>query len=248
MGSAAAFAQEQPAAPQKPCQYTVTDSGAKISGDQNCVQQPQAPADTPASKKFPFPGEAGAMDAPEADAKKNAPANGGDSAAKKFPFPGETDAGGEAGGLKDAGSSGESSSSSSSSSSGSGDMGSSSSAAGAPSPDDVNSDTPPAPKRGLHKKPEPPPKDIATQEAEDLQVAGFYMNDKNWRGAYGRAQHAVGLVGDDADAHLALAEAARKLGKLDEAEKEYRKTLELDPVPKSRKAAEKALTEMTGGS
>jgi Tfp pilus assembly protein PilF len=112
----------------------------------------------------------------------------------------------------------------------------------------VNSDTPPAPKRNTHKKPEPPPKNIAQQEAEDLQVASFYMNDKNWRGAYGRAQDAVRLYDDDPDAHLALAEAARKLGKLDEAEKEYRRTLALDPVPKTRKAAERALKEMTGGS
>jgi tetratricopeptide (TPR) repeat protein len=67
------------------------------------------------------------------------------------------------------------------------------------------------------------------------------------KGAYARAKDAVSLVDDDAAAHLALAEAARKLGKLDEAESNYKKCLDLDPIPKVRKAAEKALKEMQGG-
>jgi Tfp pilus assembly protein PilF len=57
----------------------------------------------------------------------------------------------------------------------------------------------------------------------------------------------VSLADDDADAHLALAEAARRLGKLDEAEQHYKKCLTLDPVPKTKRAAEKALKEMSGG-
>jgi Tfp pilus assembly protein PilF len=84
--------------------------------------------------------------------------------------------------------------------------------------------------------------------AEDLQVAGFYQNDGNFRGAYMRAKDAVSISADDPDAHLALAEAARKLGKLDEAEQNYKKCLALDPVPKTKKAAQAALKEMTGGS
>jgi Tfp pilus assembly protein PilF len=67
-------------------------------------------------------------------------------------------------------------------------------------------------------------------------------------GAYARARDAVSIAAEDADAHLALAEAARRLGKLDEAEQNYRRCLQLDPVPKTRKAAEKALKEMTGGA
>jgi len=78
-------------------------------------------------------------------------------------------------------------------------------------------------------------------------VAEFYQRDGNYRGAYGRAQDAVQLADDDAEAHYALAIAARKLGKLDEAEKHFRRTLELDPFPKTRKAAAAALKEMTGG-
>lgn len=78
-------------------------------------------------------------------------------------------------------------------------------------------------------------------------MAGFYQNDGDFRGAYLRAKDAVSIADEDADAHLALADAARKLGKLDEAEQNYRRCLQLDPVPKTRKAAEKALKEMTGG-
>ena len=85
------------------------------------------------------------------------------------------------------------------------------------------------------------------REEEDVQVAGFYMNDGNFKGAYDRAKDAVTLDKTDPSAHLALAESARKLGKLDEAESEYKQCLGLDPVPKDRKVAEKALREMTGG-
>jgi Tfp pilus assembly protein PilF len=84
------------------------------------------------------------------------------------------------------------------------------------------------------------------QEAEDVSVAAFYMNDGNFAGAYMRGKDAVTLDESDPQAHLALAEAARKLGKLDEAQQHYKRCLELDPVPKDRKVAEKALKEMAG--
>jgi Tfp pilus assembly protein PilF len=82
---------------------------------------------------------------------------------------------------------------------------------------------------------------------EDLQIAGFYQNDGNFMGAYMRAKDAVSISATSPDAHLALAEAARKLGKLDEAEQNYKKCLELDPVPRTKKTAQAALKEMTGG-
>ncbi len=64
---------------------------------------------------------------------------------------------------------------------------------------------------------------------------------------YEYSTYSVSLAVDDAEAHLALSEAARRLGKLDEAMMHYKKCLTLDPVPKTRKAAEKALNEMTSG-
>ena len=85
------------------------------------------------------------------------------------------------------------------------------------------------------------------REQEDLSVASFYMNDKNYRGAYLRATDAVEVAVDDAEAHFALAQAARRLGKLDEALVHYKKCLTLDPVATTKKAAEKALKEMAGG-
>lgn len=78
-------------------------------------------------------------------------------------------------------------------------------------------------------------------------MAGFYLNDGNYRAAYDRAHDAVTLANDDPEAHLALAESSRKLGKLDEAQQHYKRCLELDPVPKLRHVAEKALREMSGG-
>jgi Tfp pilus assembly protein PilF len=92
--------------------------------------------------------------------------------------------------------------------------------------------------------PKPKEQTASEREAEDLSVAGFYMADNNFRGAYLRAADAVSSQSDDPDAHLALADAARKLGKLDEALAEYKKTLTLDPVPKTKKAAQKAIGEM----
>ena len=86
------------------------------------------------------------------------------------------------------------------------------------------------------------------REAEDLKVGAFYFSDGDYKGAYERAADAVSLDADDADAQLALAEAARRLGKLDVAETHYKKCLTLDPVPKTRKTAERALKEMTSGN
>ena len=107
----------------------------------------------------------------------------------------------------------------------------------------------PTPKHHVDRRKLPAPEKVLSnddKEAEDLQVAGFYQNDGNFAAAYQRSKEAVTLVPDDPEARLALAESARKLGKLDEAEQNYKKALTLDPVPKVRKAAEKALKEMSG--
>jgi len=89
-------------------------------------------------------------------------------------------------------------------------------------------------------------KTVDEREAEDVSVAAFYMNDGDFKGAYMRGKDAVTLDDTDPAAHLALAEAARKLGKLDEAQQNYKRCLELDPLPKDRKVAELALKQMAG--
>jgi len=141
--------------------------------------------------------------------------------------------------LQDAGSSGSSSSSSSSSEGGdAGPLG------GDDDPAAKSAEERRAERRRLAKGPR---QTSDEREAEDLKVAAFYQNDGNFKGAYDRASDALSIAGDDPEAHLALAEAARRLGKLDEAEKHYKACLGLDPLPKVKKAAEKALKEMSGG-
>jgi Tetratricopeptide repeat len=227
--------------------------------------QTQTPGQTPAAgsanpaKSFPFPGDSSAPPANGQAAPAGQQGAGSSStgssaepaapAASKFPFPGEDPSGAPGGGLKDSGSSGNSSSSSSGSSS-----------SGPPERDPTagplgdDADTDPAAKAAEARRAARAKKGIDfhqttdQREAEDLRVAAFYHDDGNFRGMYERATDAVSLADDDADAHLALAEAARRLGKLDEALTHYRKCLTLDPVPKTKKAAEKALKEMTSGS
>jgi hypothetical protein len=212
-------------------------------------------------KQFPFPGEANPAQTPavQQTPTPGTPASPADPA-KAFPFPGEENTplvrpdgqvvpppapGQNPGGLKDAGSSGQSSDDGSSSSSSS----SSSPLSGLPdeSKGPLADDPDAVIKKPRRKLPAVKEKTPSEREEEDLNVADFYMNDANYRGAYARAADAVATEADDPNAHFALAEAARKLGKLDEAMAEYKKTLTLDPVPKQKKAAEKALKEMAGG-
>ena len=237
------------------CQPPVDAKNPAASGS-----APAAPGTSPA-KSFPFPGATPAA-VPSAPAGQNgagsSAAPGGTPSApvgNRFPFPGEDSAGDAAkggvnppsagatpqngDGLQDAGSEGSSSSSSSSGGGDAGPMG------GDDDPAARSAESRRAERKRLAKAPRQSPDD---RETEDLKVAAFYQNDGNYKGAYDRATDAVSLAGDDADAHLALAEAARRLGKLDEAERHYRTCLTLDPVPKAQKAAEKALKEMSGGS
>ncbi len=83
-----------------------------------------------------------------------------------------------------------------------------------------------------------------SRAAEDLTVAEFYANDGNYAAAYLRAKDAVEYQPNDAYAHFALAEAAFKLGKKDEAREQYTQVLKMDPIPKQQKASEKALEEL----
>jgi hypothetical protein len=236
------------------CSGSITSGDGKVEKISNCPPpnaQPQVP--TSASQQFPYPGDS--TPAPATPAANQTPGGAGQQpASKQFPYPGEDEGGQPASsssagaaksapaagdGLRDAGSSGTSSDSGSSSSS-------SSSSAGPDNGVGGDSGTV-APVRRRRRVPAAPRLTPTQRETEDLQVAGFYQNDGDFRGAYLRAKDAVSIADADPDAHLALGEAARKLGKLDEAEQNYKRCLELDPVPKTRKTAERALKEMTGG-
>lgn len=219
-----------------------------------------APGSSPA-KNFPFPGETpavapGAPNAANAAAGQKAAGSSGAAgtagAADKFPFPGE-DSSGSPNAAKGAGGGSQPESSSSGPLQDAGSSGSSSSSGENDSAAGPLGDTDPAAKAAEARRAARKKKGIdfhQTQdqrEAEDLKIAAYYQNDGDYKGAYERATDAVSLAADDADAQLALADAARRLGKLDEAETHYRKCLTLDPVPKTKKAAEKALREMTAG-
>ncbi len=265
---------QQPPAPQRDCKIVDGEGNVTVWPDCKRPADDKPPATTPdssAAKKFPFPGEPASAQTPPASAAPgstaapsagatDAQAGQGDvPASKKFPFPGEQaapDAPGAAPGtppadgggpLRDAGSSGDSSSSSSSSSGSENPLPPESGSAGPLGDDDPAAKAAADRKAARHKLPPVARQSPDEREEEDLSVASFYMNDKNYRGAYLRATDAVEVAGDDPQAHFALAEAARRLGKLDEAMVHYKKCLTLDPVPVTKKAAEKALKEMSGG-
>jgi hypothetical protein len=221
---------DKPAAPSDPAASPAAAKGFPFPGDPappppangNGAGQTPAPP-TPASKAFPFPGD-----------NAGSPATPG----------GATPASPSGSGLGDAGSSGSSSSSSSSSS----NSGLPDDPPGGPlADDDPAAKAAAARKANRQRLATPKDQTLDQRKAEDLDVAAFYMNDLNFRGAYLRAADAVSIDADDPEAHFALAEAARKLGKLDEALTNYKKCLTLDPVPKTRHAAEKAVKEMSGG-
>jgi Tfp pilus assembly protein PilF len=82
------------------------------------------------------------------------------------------------------------------------------------------------------------------REAEDLSVAKFYTDSGDLQGAYLRSQDAVKTAPDDPDAHFALAAAAQRMNKRDEAIAEYKACLKLDPADKEAKEARKALERL----
>lgn len=180
-----------------------------------------APAATPASANpFPFPGE----DQP--DPAKPAPAAAPGQSA--FPFPGEPAA------QMPAPAPAESSSSSS-------------------FPDPTPDPDRPALKdegsagstRFARKKlPRVSALSLDEREAEDIEVSRFYFSTGNFGAAYQRAKDATALASDDPEAHLALAEAATRVEKRDEAAAEYNACLKLDASEQQVKAAKKGLAEL----
>ena len=82
------------------------------------------------------------------------------------------------------------------------------------------------------------------REAEDLDVAHFYIDQGDLAGAYLRGKDAVKTMPDDPEAHFLLAEIAAKLNKREEAIAEYNSCLKLDPDEKQAKDSRKALTRL----
>jgi hypothetical protein len=220
-----------------------------------CGSKPAAGDKKPPTEKFPFPGSTPTSSQPDsskptltgipqASDPPPAPLNPGVRPDKKFPFPGETGAPAK----PDAGA-GASSSSSSSSAEGDpnpADAASAPDAGGSPDLKDKGSEGQQTqPGRHLLHRVNPPGTKLQSpeeREAEDLQVAHFYMDRGDLPAAYLRSQDAVKLQPDDPSAHFTLAEVALKLNKRDEAMQHYQECLKLDPSDKEAKAAQKALS------
>jgi hypothetical protein len=97
-------------------------------------------------------------------------------------------------------------------------------------------------KTGRHKKhgrPEPPPHQETA--AEDLTVAKYYMDNKNWKAALSRYQSAMVLSPEEPEVYWGLAESQRHLGDMASAKANYLKVVEYDPDSKHGKEAAKAL-------
>jgi tetratricopeptide (TPR) repeat protein len=174
-------------------------------------------------------------------------ANAAKKAATQFPFP-EDDKGSGANGGADLSGTSKDSSSSSSSSNATDDAADAAGDGAADSTPIKDKGSEGASGRHLLHRVNP----VATKlqspeerEAEDLSIAHYYIQTGNFAGAYLRSQDAVKTVPDDPDAHFALAEAALKMNKREEAIAEYNACLKLDPPDKQAKAVRKALARLT---
>ena len=215
-------------------------------------QQPKS-SEIPAAQAFPFPGsdsvehKPGDADVPHDPAAEKKAAD--TPAGKAYPFPGgstpdiPTDPDMPAPSKQP-----ESQAPSSSSSSSSSDAGASpdstvpTDSADAPGPKgQYDDDDSAAPKRKEKRKKTPPPQTDTERVDEDLSVAKYYGQSGNKMGAYLRAKDAVKIQPEYPEAHFVLGEAARSLGKKDEALAEFTTYLKLAPDGERAKAAEKAL-------
>lgn len=224
-----------------------------------CGTKP-APTDKKSpTDKFPFPGDATTSPQPDSTAPTlsgvpkaadppPAPLNPGVPADKKFPFPGAAGAPARPEAPAAPGSSSSSSSSSDDRDSNPADAPGAGGSGATPELKDKGSEGQQSTSgRHLLHRVNPPGTKLQTpeeREAEDLDVAHFYMGSGDLNAAYHRGQDAVKLQPDDPSAHFLLAEVAIKLNKRDEAIEHYQQCLKLDPIDKEAKAARKALTRL----
>lgn len=77
--------------------------------------------------------------------------------------------------------------------------------------------------------------------SEDVKIGGFYLDRRDYKGAYVRFKEATLVDPENADAVFGLAEAARGMNHKDEAVQNYRVYLDASPEGKKAKEARKAL-------
>jgi hypothetical protein len=95
------------------------------------------------------------------------------------------------------------------------------------------------------RKKKPALKEPTHQEAasKDIEIGGFYLDQKNWKAALSRFESAMVLDPENPDIYWGLAEANRHLGNLADARANYEKVAEYDPDSRHGKEAIKALKE-----
>jgi len=95
------------------------------------------------------------------------------------------------------------------------------------------------------KKKKPLVKETTHKEAasKDIEVGGYYLETKNWKGALSRFNSALVLDPENPDVYWGLAEADRHLGRFADARANYEKVAEYDPDSRHGKEAIKALKE-----
>ena len=190
---------------------------------------PQVPADVPQAAS-----QAGVKEAPGPNSGQTRP----DFSKPKpsFPFPGEED--GAAAAAAPAASGGEASSS----------------AADATTADAGDADAPVLKDEGStgstkltrsQRRRLPKSEDMGLRFDKDLEISHYYITTGNYAAAYGRAKDAVAVDASDPDGHLAVAEAARRLKKNDEAIAEYKMYLQLDPEAPKAKMVRKELADLS---
>ncbi len=256
-GGGVCFAQS---APPDPAPCTVAPQPAPCGAA-------NAPAIKPsAAQKFPFPGEggdsSGSPSVPAANGSSGgdgsqapggqqtrggAGAGGARTSGGAFPFPEEDEKPAAKGGASSSGGSSSSSDDANAPDAQPGAAGGSTPGSGPGLEDKGSEGSNATPGRHLLHRVNPIGTKLQSndeREAEDLDVAHFYIERGNLQGAYLRSQDAVKTAPDDPDAHFALAEAALKLGKRDEALAEYSACLKLDPEDKEAKAARKELAKL----
>lgn len=78
---------------------------------------------------------------------------------------------------------------------------------------------------------------------EDINVGGYYLDQKNWKAAMSRFQSAMVLDPENPDVYWGLAEAERHLGDFSQARSYFKKVVDYDPDSKHGKEARKALKD-----
>jgi tetratricopeptide (TPR) repeat protein len=79
--------------------------------------------------------------------------------------------------------------------------------------------------------------------AQDINVAKYYLDNKNWRAALSRYQSAMVLAPEDPEVYWGLAVSQHHMGDYAAARTNYEKVIEYDPDSKHAKEAKKALKE-----